>query len=288
MALSYAKNVKRVCQNCEEARMKLWQKKGNSPLSEVNRMYLPETPSPRTAGNENTGLLKLIAIFCMIVDHVGVVFFPQVPDLRLIGRIAFPLYCWCVVVGADYTRNIWKYALRLLIVGLISQPCYMWALGHGWSELNIFATLLTGLLAIAGVQAKRWGSQFWAPILSILLACAVKMDYGWQGVALILLLYAARKNRPALAAVMIAFCLYWGNGTFILTGVFGIPLPTRVSFLPHGTSLFSAISRVQFWAILALPLMLLSTPWRIRMPKWVAYAVYPVHLLVIGLVHFWM
>lgn len=251
-------------------------------------MNSAELSSPRTAGNENTNFLKLIAILCMLVDHIGAAFFPQATDLRLIGRIAFPLYCWCVVVGADYTRNIWKYALRLLAIGLISQPCYMGALNHGWAELNIFATLLTGLLAIAGIREKRWGSHIWAPILSILAACAVRMDYGWQGVTLILLLYAARKSRPALAAVMIAFCLYWGNGSLILTRIFGLPLPTRVYFLPQGTALFSALSRAQFWAILALPLMLLSTPWRVRLPKWAAYVAYPAHLLIIALVRLWM
>lgn len=251
-------------------------------------MHSAALSSPHTAGNENTGFLKLIAILCMVVDHVGAAFFPQVTELRLIGRIAFPLYCWCAVVGAEYTRNIWKYILRLLIVGLISQPCYMGALNHGWAELNIFATLLTGLLAIAGIRQRRWGSQVWAPMLSLFAACAIKMDYGWQGVTLILLLYAARKNRSALAAVMIAFCLYWGNNSFMLTRIFGLPLPNRIYFLPYGTTLFSSLSRVQFWAILALPLMLLSTPWQVRLPKWAAYAAYPAHLLIITLLHLWM
>ena len=94
----------------------------------------------------------------MIVDHTGAAFFPQCLEMRLLGRIAFPLYAWCLAVGAEYTRNIWKYALRLLIVGVISQPVYVFAMRHQWMEWNIFATLLLGLLGVAGVVCgQRFG-----------------------------------------------------------------------------------------------------------------------------------
>ena len=57
------------------------------------------------AANTDTGLLKLIALACMIVDHVGAVFFPGAMEWRVLGRTAFPLYIWCAVVGCCYTRN---------------------------------------------------------------------------------------------------------------------------------------------------------------------------------------
>ena len=244
---------------------------------------------PRTGGNENTGLIKLIAIACMIVDHVSVAFFPKVYEMRLIGRIAFPLFAWCLCVGAEYTRNIWKYALRLLLVGILSQPIYAWAMNHDWNALNIFFELLPGLLAIAAVRENRMGSRYWGPVLAILSACAVHLNqnYGWQGVLFILLLYACRQRRTAIAALMAAFCLYWGQGTLRLTQLFGVPLMTDISFLPYASGLLSDISRVQFWAILALPLMVIPMRRRLRLPKWVPYAVYPGHLLVIGVIRHW-
>lgn len=245
-------------------------------------------PAPRTCGNENTGLLKVIAIVCMIIDHVGAVFFPQIPEMRLIGRIAFPLFIWCVAVGTEYTRNIWLYALRLLIVGILSQPCFMLGLGHRWDELSIFATLLMGVLGIAGIRQRWFGSHIWGPIAALLVSCIVKMDYGWQGVAAILLFYLARKNRGGLAAAVVAYCLYWGQGTFSLTRVFGIPLSTRISFLPQAGTLLYALTRVQFWAVLALPLMLIPMKGRLRLPKWAGYAAYPVHLLIIGAIRTWL
>lgn len=239
----------------------------------------------RTAGNENTDLLKLIALLFMIVDHTGAAFFPQCLEMRLLGRIAFPLYAWCLAVGAEYTRNIWKYALRLLIVGVISQPVYVFAMRHQWMEWNIFATLLLGLLGIAGVKTRRLGSQIWAPALAILISCAVDVDYGWKGVCFILLLYAVRGSRPALSAFMIAFCLYWGQGTITMRHFGSIPFPTQVSFLPLAGEMLSALARIQFYAVLALPLM--AAPMRrgaLRMPAWLGYALYPAHLAVIGLI----
>ena len=244
-------------------------------------------PVPRTAGNESTGWIKALAILFMIVDHCGTVFFPWVQEMRFFGRIAFPLYAWCMAVGAEYTRNIWKYALRVLLVGLIAQPCFMFALSHRWYEWNVYATLLTGLLGIAAIRDNRFGSRYWGPVAAVLVACVVKMDYGWQGGLFILLLYACRKSRPAIAAFMAAFCLYWGFGTFTITSVFGIPFVQRISFLPEGNGLFSAISRVQFWAILSLPLILIPMKQHWRMPKWLGYGAYPIHLLIIALIRHW-
>lgn len=242
---------------------------------------------PRIAGNKNTSFLKIIAIACMLIDHAGVVFFKNAAEMRLIGRIAFPLYAWCIVVGGEYTRNIWLYALRLLIVGLISQPLFMWGLNHQWNELNIFATLLLGLMGIAGSRERKWGSQFWAPALVIALSCMIQVDYGWEGVLLILCLWACRKQKSALIAVMICFCLFWGQGTFNIGSLFGIRIPSSYSFLPKGYKLTSAITKIQFSAILALPLMLIPMNFSFRLPKWIAYSVYPAHLLILGIFRHW-
>ena len=254
-----------------------------------NEIGCTDARLPRTGGNENTGLLKVIAIVCMIVDHVGVAFYPRVYELRLIGRVAFPLFAWCLCVGSVYTRNIWKYALRLLLVGILAQPVYFWAMNHQWSDLNIFFELFIGLLAIAGMRENWNGSRCWGPALALVasLALPLKSSYGWQGILFILLLYACRYHRSSIAALMTAFCLYWGQGTIRLTTLFGWTLPNEISFLPNASGLLIDLSRIQFGALLALPLMLIPTGRRLRLPKWIPYAAYPLHLLVIGLIRHW-
>ena len=264
----------------------------------------PERRREEIGGNTSTGLLKLLALIFMFCDHAGKMCFPAVGELRLIGRLAFPLYCWCMVVGACRTRSMPRYMLRLALVGLISQPLYMVALNHPWDVPNIFLTLLLGLCGIWGLREKKWGSQLWAPVLAlmgaILFNCGAA-SYGWKGVLLMMLLYAARGSRKTIAAVMIAFCLYWGSGTSVQS-VFGI------SLVPLRRGTFSALItpwlQLQSLAILSLPLMVWPDEVRlpalptalpedrkpvilrtrmpeVRMPAWLGYSIYPLHLALL-------
>ena len=61
---------------------------------------------PKLRTNLDTDFLKLIAVLSMTVDHVGAVFFPEYPVFRWIGRMAFPLFCYCMTVGLLYTHDI--------------------------------------------------------------------------------------------------------------------------------------------------------------------------------------
>lgn len=238
------------------------------------------------AGNTNTALLKLIALLFMFIDHAGKMCFPGVSEMRLLGRIAFPLYCWCMVVGACHTRSFPRYLLRIALIGLISQPLYMAALNHSLTDFNIFLTLFLALLGLWGLTAKRFGSQLWAPVLALVLAQVLGADYGWKGVLLVFLLYAVRDSRPGIAAVMTAFCLYWGASSSVVSSVFGI----RLSALTRGSlsGLVSPFLRLQGMAILALPLMLIPMPGRVRLPRWTGYALYPAHLLLLILLEYAM
>ena len=236
------------------------------------------------AGNRDTGLLKIIALICMIVDHVGARILPRVPELRVIGRIAFPLYIWCLVVGACCTRSPLRYTLRLLLVGLIAQPFYMLGLNHTWRQWSIFLTLFLGYLGVMGIRENRHGSAFWAPLLALAVPCFVKMDYGWQGVLLIMLMYLARESRGGIAAVMIAFCLFWGGNNAPISSFLGLRLEGAFFRL----DLVRSLLRIQTLALLALPLILWPRKERTPFPKTLAYAAYPGHLLILWLVQLLM
>lgn len=231
------------------------------------------------AGNTATGTLKLIALVCMCVDHVGKMLLPGVPEMRMIGRMAFPLYCWCMAVGFHYTRSAPKYILRVLLVGLISQPLYMLALNHTLDEPNVFFTLFLALCALWGIREKKLLSHIWAPVLALVAANYFGCDYGWRGVMLVILLYAVRDSRAGIAAVMVAFCLYWGSTSGTISVVFGQPIiwPSWLS------PLMAPWMKMQALAILSLPLMLVRFPRNIRLPAWVGYGLYPAHLIVLYL-----
>ncbi len=232
--------------------------------------------SERIAGNQSTGLLKWIALVCMCCDHAGKMLFPGIIEMRIIGRIAYPLYCWCMVVGICRTKSIPWYLARILITGAISQPLYVIALDHQWNEPNIFLTLAIGLAGLWGIREKKWGSQWWAPIASLFLAVICQANYGMQGVLLVFLLYMVRESRVGIAAVMIAFCLGWGANTRMITSVFGVRLDALYTGVLGGV--LSPWLKLQALAILSLPLMIIPFRHTLRMPKLLGYILYPAHL----------
>lgn len=245
---------------------------------------------PAIQGNTNSGLLKIFAFVFMLIDHTGAIFFPGEFNLRVLGRIAFPLYVWCCIIGVVYTRNYWKYALRLFIGGLISQPFYMWGLNHTLTELNVMFTLFFGLLALIGIREKRYFSHIWAPVLILLLSCMLRMDYGWRGILLMLILYAARERRGVVAAVMFVFCLYWGSESMTLQSALGIPLPNALPFMPYGGALLRSIRKLQFFAVLSVPFMIWPNKSGVylRLPKWAEYLLYPGHLALLAIIRDFM
>ena len=66
-------------------------------------------------------VLKLIAIITMLIDHIGAVLYPEIRWLRLIGRIAFPIFAYLVAEGFYKTSDIKKYLKRLFIFALVSD-----------------------------------------------------------------------------------------------------------------------------------------------------------------------
>ena len=236
--------------------------------------------SGKPAGNTATVWLKIIALVFMFIDHAGKMLFPAVPEMRMLGRIAFPVYVWCMVVGFHYTRSVPKYLLRVLAVGLISQPLYMLALNHTWNQPNVFLTLFLGLCALWGIREKKYFSQLWAPAAALVLSILLNADYGWKGVALFILLYAVRDSRPGIAAVMTAFFLFWGSSYSVTKSLFG--LSVNLNALPGWLSqLLSPFLRLETYGLLSLPLILIPFGKDLKLPRWLGYMLYPAHLAVL-------
>lgn len=209
--------------------------------------------------NHNTGLLGILAVVFMIIDHVGAIFFPRLTWMRVVGRIAFPLFAWGIAIGAEHTRSIGRYAVRLLLLAVISQPFFMGALNHTLTQLNIFPTLLLGLIGIWGIKDRKE----YLTVIALLVAQLISADYGIRGVFCILLLWAVRENPLMLSVCFSAFCYIWGLSSSVVYA--------------NGPVFIT----LQMTAILALPFMLVPTQKRTRTPKWLMYAVYPAHLAVL-------
>lgn len=232
--------------------------------------------------NTDSGLLRTIALVTMIIDHVGVIFFPGVSEIRIIGRIAFPLFCWGIVLGAMHSRNLMLYAGRLFLGAILSQGPYMLALNHQWYELNVMFTLGLGLLAIVGIKENRFYSAWWAPLLALLLSSVFRMDYGWKGVLFIVFMYLCKDSKPAFIAMMVSFCMFWGNFSSDVSNLFGITITNTSPIIWQRLySLVSPFLRMQAFAFLALPLIAINTHSKIKIGKFFGYIAYPGHLLIL-------
>lgn len=167
----------------------------------------------------------------MFIDHSGYVVCDNNIMMRTIGRIAFPLFCLLLAEGASKTSNWKKYAARLFVFAIISEPIADYAFYRSWAfryYQNVYWTLLLGLLAIRCYKlaekfrdAKDWGKLFLSVIAFFVcyeVADKAHTDYGAFGVALIVLLYIARtygenlqKRNIASALVIIGMCLAYGD-----------------------------------------------------------------------------
>ena len=220
--------------------------------------------------NLDTDFIKIIAVVSMTIDHIGGAFFPQYPAFRWIGRIAFPLFCYCLTVGMMYTGDIKKYLLRLGAFAVISQP--FWILAFNSDDitgnifnLNIFFTLIVSLLGACGFKERKW----WLFILVLILLNVINFDYAMTGLILILIFYLCR-NKPWLGAAVYTL-------TYLpaLNGNMADPLALKIGGHAIGFEIF---------ALLALPFIYIQTNSGLKIPKWFFYIYYPVHLFAIYLI----
>lgn len=121
-------------------------------------------------------MIKLIAIATMLIDHIGYAFFPDVTILRIIGRIAFPLFALELARGRRRTRSIQKYLARLFILALVSQVPYMLFLDT--TDLNVLFTLAVSLVMLVALDKKLYIIA--VPLL--VLTIVFPFEYSYYGI----------------------------------------------------------------------------------------------------------
>lgn len=220
--------------------------------------------------NLDTNLLKLIAIICMVVDHIGGKFFPEQILFRIIGRLAFPIFCYCMTVGLIYTKDIKKYLERLALFAIISQPFWILAFNANnfWGNIfnfNIFFSLFFTLITLWAFKEHKW----WIFASCIFILGWFNFDYSYTGVILMLIFYLFR-NKPALGALL--YTLSYTPALF--TASIGDYFVIAIGNYPINISFFS---------ILAAPLIFIKTNSNIKISKWFFYTFYPAHLFIIYL-----
>ena len=147
--------------------------------------------------------------------------------MRLIGRVAFPLYAFMLVQGFLYTKDRIKYLVRLAALAVVSEiPFNLVASGHVFypKEQNTVLLLCIGLAVMEGIErltgSGRRAAAFFTVAAGMLLALVTRADYGAYGLLFILVLYWFRnspveRNLAGAAVLMLSEGAFYGLAAMI-------------------------------------------------------------------------
>lgn len=97
--------------------------------------------------------LKFIAALSMLIDHIGVMFLPDIEILRIIGRIAFPIYAFMIAEGCKYTKNKLRYFLTIFVLAVVCQIVYYFY--ENSLNMSILVTFSLSILVIYAMQYMK-------------------------------------------------------------------------------------------------------------------------------------
>lgn len=219
--------------------------------------------------------LKYIAFISMLIDHTNNALITPMLNgkgtllylsniFSVLGRIAFPIFMFFLIEGFFKTRNRKKYLVSLLIFGLISEiPFDMFVsrtfFEPNWNNMMFTLSLCLGVIwLIDSLRAKLNNTLLWVITsllvlgISCFIAAQLSLDYDYHAVLVAYIFYIFRKN-PVIGA---------------------------------GLGYISIIK--ELWSILGFGLTLTYNGDRGRQYKWLNYAFYPVHLLILGILRFYL
>lgn len=225
---------------------------------------------PSFSGNA----LKLLAAVTMLIDHVGAILFPQITGLRIVGRLAFPIYAFMVAQGCKYTRNGLRYFLSMFTLGVICQAVYSSMDAFGAMNILLTFSVSIGLSLLLHKLKQSLYTRNWteAVFLGAGFVAAVAATY-----------YVNRR-------ILFDYG-FWGCMTPVIAGVFlqkeEAPEkwkwldknPVHVLMLGIALWKLATIYPLQRYALIALlPLLLYSEKRGKYRLKYAFYLFYPLHL----------
>ena len=227
-------------------------------------------------------ILKIIAIITMFCDHFGDIFIGHLSAFNIIGRIAFPIFAFQIAVGYKHTKNIKKYALRLIIFALISQipfSIFKYIMGNSVFDLNVCFTLLLGLLTL--LIFEKVDDKFFKYLyifIILLIAHFANVDYGAWGVFLIFFIYLFCPKVSNLPMKRIIKLIIFIAGFLLLC------ILEYISYLGSLPTMF--LMAVILFSFLPSIFMLLYNGKKGYSLKYLFYLFYPVHLIVLEIVYY--
>ena len=245
-------------------------------IPEICLMQLPEeTVTQKPLFSLTGNQLKILACIAMFADHSAKAWairgMSRLLMAQVLGRIAFPIYCFFIAEGFFHTRSRRNYILRMALFAAISEIPYNLALHRSISYpavQNTLCSLTLGLLlfsCLSYVESFRTMRIELSWILRLLLVAGfavaahyLHVDYHERGLLCMAVMYFLRNQRPYSVPVLWA-CLPLNMNNFSNPGSFLSAFPLHFYRGERGTAKL----------------------------KYFFYLYYPLHLVIIFLIkHF--
>lgn len=212
--------------------------------------------------------LKLIALVTMTLDHIGHYLFPHLLLLRLVGRLAMPIYAFFIAEGCRHTRSMAGYLRTMVLMGLLCSVVTLCA-GSLYQSILVTFSMSIGLIFLLkkALNTKNilWYLLFTAALAAVwfvtetlpglLHGTDFDVDYGFWGAILPVIVWLMPKK----------WCQLFAAAAVMTVMAFSNPL--------------------QLFAFGALvPLALYNGQRGARNLKWLFYWYYPVHLAILNLI----
>lgn len=228
----------------------------------------------------SANVLKIIALITMTIDHIGYIIYPSIVWLRVVGRVAYPLFAYFIAEGCRYTKNKTKYFCFMFALGALCQV-FAYFFG-GQTHLNILLTFSFSVLLIYCLQWVKKSLQnknTKQSVLSILLFVF--------GVALTFFITG---YLPTISNFGVDY------------GFFGIMIPVLVSIFDNRylkllfffigqvlLCVFGATMSIQWFCLFSCLLIFWYNGTRGKYKlKYLFYIYYPVHLAIIWLIAYFV
>lgn len=212
--------------------------------------------------------LKGIACVTMLLDHIGATMV-QGYALRIIGRIAFPIFCFLMAEGTFYTKNPRKYGLRLMVGALLSEIPFDLAFRGKltWEYQNVMLTLFLGFLTVEIIQKTKFDIvKLLAVSGGFVLAEWANTDYGGFGVLLVVL-FSQTRGKLWFQTVLVMMFSWMMNSLKIPVLGMMVPIEMFAVFAMIPIALYSGRKATSSRAV-----------------QWGYYLFYPVHLMILVIV----
>ena len=224
--------------------------------------------------------LKIFACVSMLIDHIAIFFFPDVMWIRAMGRIAYPLFAFCLAEGCFYTKNKVKHFALIALLGCVMLVGeYVFAKINDFNIFISFALSIMMIYLIDDIDKSIRLKKIVISVLSILLLIIIVVglnifiyyfpnfdnNYGYFGIMTPVVLYVAKKYLYGTK-----WCIY----VQVLILAILIVIRAVSMHLP-----------VIYFALISIPLILMYNDRRGRWKmKYFFYLFYPIHFIILYLI----